>query len=125
MVPLIRFVDAVRPESESVRHLEQEVRRLLAGSEESVDLRATFRAWAENDARLQPSGELVEISKNLSQLGSIGLHALDYFRHIEPLPSGWAAEQLTAIDRMQKPQAEVMLAATRPVRLLVQALANK
>src|SRR5262249_14371624 len=41
LIDLNRFVDAVRPESESVRHLR------------SADRRTTFKLWADNDARLE------------------------------------------------------------------------
>src|SRR5262249_3116792 len=67
-IPLNRFVDAIPPESENVRHLEQDVRRLAAGGDD-LQLRSTFDRWAQNDTLLHPDGELAEISKNLSRLG--------------------------------------------------------
>ena len=42
-IPLNRFVDAVRPESESVRHLEQAVRNISSPSERA-ELEATLTA---------------------------------------------------------------------------------
>jgi hexosaminidase len=125
LVPLNRFVDAVRPESESVRRLEQEARRLAANrGGESGELSVAFTAWARNDAQLRPPAELAALSKNLSAVGSIGLLALDYFRTGQAPPDGWVAEQIQALDGMQKPEAEVILAAPRPVRLLLKALAE-
>jgi hexosaminidase len=131
-VPLNRFVDAVRPESESVRHLERDVRMLVAneenGAAEMAELRAKFSEWAENDARLQPLGELAQLSKNLSQLGSIGLRALELLRSgrpARPAPDGWVVDQILVIEKMQKPEAEVTLAAVRPVRLLLEALVQR
>src|SRR5260370_12457497 len=82
LVDLNRFVDAVRPESESVRHLEQAARGLTPA--DLAALRATMRAWVENDARLAPVagnafvGELAGLSRALSQLGASGRESLDY-----------------------------------------------
>ena len=125
LIPLNRFVDALPPESESVRRLEQDARRLAANrGDESDELRVAFTVWAKNDARLRPPAELAALSKNLSTTGSIGLLALDYLRTGQPPPDGWIAEQTQALDGMQKPEAEVILAAPRPVRLLLNALAE-
>jgi hypothetical protein len=60
LVDLNRFVDAARPESESVRRMERAARKVLAtpdgSAREAAELRATLTAWAENDARLQRKG---------------------------------------------------------------------
>ena len=125
LVPLNRFVDAIPPESQSVRRLEQEARRLVASQAgESEELNVAFTAWARNDARLRPPAELAALSKNLSRVGSIGRLALDYLRTGQAPPDGWIAEQTQALDGMQKPEAEVILAAPRAVRLLLNALAE-
>jgi hexosaminidase len=112
LVDLNRFVDAVRPESELVRRLEQ------------ADLRTMFRVWADNDRRLQREGmirELAGLSKNLAALGTIGLQALDYVESGRQAPEKWISAQKQALDEMEKPNAEVRLAAVRPVRLLLEA----
>jgi hexosaminidase len=74
-VPLNRMVDAVAPESESVRRLEK------AKPEE---LRAVFTIWRDNHARLLPLlqsnallRELIPLSENLSKAGALGLQALE------------------------------------------------
>ncbi len=120
LVPLNGFVDSVLPESESVRHLEKAVGRL-----ELAELQVAFTEWELNDARLKPAGNLVQLSKNLSILGSIGLRTLEYLRTGTAPPRGWIAEQLKVVDGIDKPEAEVNLAAVRPVRMLLQALAKK
>jgi hexosaminidase len=125
LVPLNRFVDAIPPESERVRRLEQEARRLAVNrGGESGELSVAFAAWAKNDAQLRPSAELAGLSKDLSIVGSIGLLALDYFRSGQAPPDGWIAEQIQKFDGMQKPEAEVILAAPRAVRPLLSALAE-
>jgi hexosaminidase len=109
LIDLNRFVDAVRPESESVRRLER------------ADLRATFQIWAGNDRRLEPLGiaELTTLSQNLSKLGAIGLQALDYIDNGKPAPKDWVVEQNHLLDQLAKPTAEVRLAAIALVRQLV------
>jgi hexosaminidase len=109
LIDLNRFVDAVRPESESVRRLEP------------ADLRSTFQTWAGNDRRLEPLGiaELTALSQNLSKLGAIGLQALDYIETRKPAPKEWVSEQNHLLDQLEKPTAEVKLAAVQLVRRLV------
>jgi hexosaminidase len=112
LIDLNRFVDAVRPESESVRQMEP------------ADLRAAFRLWADNDRRVERLGirELNGLSKDLSTLGAIGLQALEYAESGRPAPRQWIAEQKQLLDRMEKPNAEVKLAAVRTVRSLLGSL---
>ena len=90
-----------------------------------AELRATLTAWAQNDARLHPQGELAELSKNLSILGAIGLQTLEYLRSRQAPPNGWIEQQLAALDEMEKPAAEVKLAAVRPVRILLEAASQQ
>jgi hexosaminidase len=112
LVDLNRFVDAVRPESEFVRHLER------------ADLRTTFEVWVDNDRRMQRLGitELRSLSKNLSTLGAIGLQALDYLESGKPAPREWISEKKQLLEQMEKPNAEVRLAAVRTVRSLLGSL---
>jgi hexosaminidase len=118
LMPLNRMVDAARPESESIRALELAAKRM---SPADVDLlRETFTRWAANDARFQPLAnnnallvELEPLSKDLSYLGTAGLALL---AHTQP-PSDLDA-QLT---RIARPQAELRLAAVRPIRILLDA----
>src|SRR5207249_3916522 len=80
LVDLNRFVDAVRPESELVRHLER------------PDLRTTFQVWVDNDRRVHID-ELRSLSKNLATLGAIGLEALNYLESGKPAPPNWVSEK--------------------------------
>jgi len=117
LTPLNRLVDAARPESEPVRHL---------AAADPATLRARFREWVDNDARFQAMvdgngllAELVPLSKNLKIVGEIGLRALEYPEsHTKP-PEAWSKQQNQALDALEKPVAELILAAVRPVRNLV------
>jgi hypothetical protein len=116
-------VDAVRPESEPVRRLERAARS--DSPEARAELRVTLAAWAENDIRLHPTGELAALSKNLSILGSIGLRILEYLNAGNAPPEGWIGRQLALLSDMEKPEAEVKLAAVRPVRILLEGASQR
>jgi len=126
LIDLNRLVDTARPESEPVRHLELAAARLQPV--DLAELRATFQLWMENDARLPENALLAEakpVSRNLVETGKIGLEALRYLESQKPAPESWLAQQNHALDRMEKPVAEVVLAAVRPVRVLLHALESK
>ena len=89
---------------------------------EAAALRSAFTRWAANDARFQELAggnpllaELMPVSKDLSALGTTGLKILDSLQQGKPVPDGYGAE----LTRMEKPVAEVNLAATRPIRVLL------
>jgi hexosaminidase len=135
LVPLNRFVDAVRPESESVHAMEQAAAKVAANpgaATESRLLRDGFTEWAANDGRFQPMAEgnlllteLKPLSKDLSALGTMGLQILDYLGAGKAVPADWIATQNRELTRIQKPTVEVQLAATRPVKTLLDELARK
>jgi hypothetical protein len=65
--------------------------------------------------------ELAPLSRNLKTVGEIGLRALQYIESKTSPPADWAAQQNRTLDAMSQPVAEVVLAAVRPVRALVNA----
>jgi hexosaminidase len=127
LTPLNRFVDAARPESESVRALEQAAAKL-----EIAPLREQFTRWAVNDARFKLLAEdnallaeLKPLSQDLSALGAMGLRILTYLESRRPAPRTWLSAQAKELDRMLKPRNEVVLAAVRPVKLLLDELTRR
>jgi hexosaminidase len=133
-IPLNRLVDVVQPESESIRRLDQAAANAARGSAtpaELAELRATFTSWAENNLRLEPVAgnalieELKPLSTNLSTVGAIGLKALDRLKGGAEPPEGWIAQQTRTLDAMAGPSAEVTLAAVRPVKALLEAVAQR
>jgi hexosaminidase len=131
LVPLNRFVDTVRPESELVRAMAVAATRLAAKSAQPGDeafLREQFVRWASNDMRFQRLaegnaviGELKGLSKDLSALGETGLRLLDAFGG-KAAPASWIAQQKTEMTRLSKVQVEVILAAYRPVKILLDSI---
>jgi hexosaminidase len=135
--PLNRFVDAGRPESESVRALENAAARLAvdpAGDAgDAALLREQFTRWAANDARFQPTVgtnvllvELKPLSADLSAVGTAGLRVLDAWNSGATLPADWVAQQNTDITRMLKAYpSEVSLAGARVLKVLLDSVAPK
>ncbi len=90
-----------------------------------------FTEWRANKAQLEPLldsnfllNEAAPLSENLSKTGAIGLKALQFLESGERAPADWVAEQKQELSRMEKPIAEVVLAAVRPVRILVDAVSQ-
>ncbi len=131
--PLNRLVDAARAESVRVRRLEEGVARYLASpnlSDEAA-IRRELETWRDNHSRLESSltasyllKEAAPLSADLSRLGTMGLEALDALRARKTLGPDRAKGRLDALTLMEKPRAEVTLAAVRPVRMLVQGAAG-
>ena len=134
LTPMNRLADAARPESESVRALEAAAAKVAADPKGSLTeaalLRREFARWAANDARFQelaaesgPGGTLLEelkpLSRDLAVLGNAGLKLLDALEKGQAPAASFVAGQTKEITRMEKPVAEVNLAATRPVKVLL------
>jgi hexosaminidase len=127
LVPLNRLADAARPESESVRALELAAAKFAAdpkgATAEAAALRRAFTRWISNDARFQELAadsplltELKPLSRDLAALGTAGIKLVDAIEKGQPAGTPIAAAELT---RMKRPQAEVNLAATRPIEVLL------
>jgi hexosaminidase len=126
-VPLNRFVDAVRPESERIRSLERTARLAASDRVAMSELRAVFTDWAANDVKAAADNnsllaEVMPLSANLAATGKIGLQALELLEGGHAAPAGWVAEQNRELDRLEQPVAQTRLAAVRPVRVLLAAL---
>ena len=131
LVPLNRFVDAVPPESPVVRHLTQMAEWVAyhpaTAKAEIAELRAALTEWSANDAQMSDNfltSEIIPLSRNLSNLGSIGLRALEVLADGKSAAPDWAPRQLQAMEAMEKPVAEVQLGAIRPVRILLNAVSR-
>ena len=124
LVPLNRLVDAARPESETVRAMEVAARRRTAS--DVARLREQFTLWAANDARFHALAagnvllaEVLPVSKDLSAAGEAGFRALDYIKEGTTPPAAWMAAQNQEIARMLNGNVEVVLAAARPLKILI------
>jgi hexosaminidase len=134
-IPLNRLVDAARPESESVRRVSAILARAMAQPGEHrieiEELRRIFTEWQANSIELRPLmansfllREVAPLSEDLSRAGTIGLTALQYLESGQRAPAQWVAEQTAELTRMGEPRAEVVLAAARPVKALVESFSK-
>jgi hexosaminidase len=130
--PLNRLVDAVPLESESARRFGELVDKFVSGSCHDADaearLRAQLTAWRDNDAKLQPlaqrsflAKEVTSSSQDLSALGTIGLAALDFKGKGGP-PDDWKTQQLSVIEKVSKPKAQLLMMPAAAVERLVEAV---
>jgi hexosaminidase len=130
LTPMNRLADAARPESESVRAMELAAAKVVADPKgspaEAALLRREFARWAANDVRFQKLAvdspllaELLPLSRDLAALGNAGLKLLDALEKGQTPEAGFVAGQTKEITRMEKPAAELNLAATRPVKVLL------
>jgi len=127
---LNRMADAVRGDSAVVRSLEANVREWLRTPtpEREAAIRRVLEAWRDNDARLTPFGptssllrEFLPLSKELAQLGTAGLEAMDRLS-ARRTDAAWARGQAALLERNRHVRLEVRMAAVRPVQLLVEAV---
>jgi hexosaminidase len=126
-VPLNRLADAARPESETVRHIQE----IVGQKGDDSEIRLVLTAWSVNHSQIAPllAGNLLlrdlsTLSENLSRTGTIGLQALQYLESGQRPPLDWLAEAKQELHRMEQPHAEVVLAAVRPVGALLELISQ-
>jgi hexosaminidase len=125
--PLNRLVDAARPDSRVAREF-----AALVDTQDRAGLRTWLTLWRDNDARLRPilekSALLVEdvpVSRDLSQLGSIGLQALDFMERKKRPPEAWIDEQRKYLDGAKKLRLELSIAIVPSIQKLVEQASAK
>ena len=130
--PLIRLVDAARPESDTARRFAGLVDAYLAdasrSSKTSVQIRKLLTAWRDQHADLQPLfdnsfllKEAQPLSEDLSALADAGLDALAALDRGERLPDAWKTAQLATVERAKKPKAQLLLMVAASVQKLIEA----
>jgi hexosaminidase len=135
LTPLNRLIDAARPESAAARRFAAIVDEFVSGATKpgtEEEIRLTLAKWKDNDIPLEPLAkqsslvaEVAPVSQNLSQLGTIGLTALDYLDRGEKAPESWAMQQLQFVQQAIQPKAQVLLIVSGSVQKLIQASAGE
>lgn len=129
--PLNRLVDAVPPESETARHF-SDLAKLIAAAQASPqqlqEARNWLVLWRDNDAKLRPTlegseitGELIPVSRGLSQVAMIGLQALDDLQLHRRLDAATFQKNLQLLEAAAKPEAVLLNKIAPSVQLFVQA----
>ncbi len=135
MMPLNRAIDAARPESLPARDFGLLVDEFVSGHIKpglELQIRSKLTAWRDNEVELSALGqkssfvnELMPLSHDLSQLGSVGLQALDYIDRGEKPTDAWKAEQMQFVQQAFQPRGQVLLMVAGPVQKLIQASAGE
>ncbi|AXC11707.1 Beta-hexosaminidase [Acidisarcina polymorpha] len=126
--PLNRLVDSVPPESDYSRSINALAARAAHDASVRLELRRQFSQWRDNDARLEPYLAashlrlgLAPLSQDLSKLGVLGLAALDAIEAGKPISVDSRNEQLALVQATAAHHAELLLAVTPSVRVLIEA----
>jgi hexosaminidase len=129
--PLNHLDDAVPPESDTAREFNEIAKRIASGkatTQEWQQAREWLVLWRDNDAKLQPLlarsyliQDLVQLSRNLSEVAAIGLQALDDLRENRLVSADVRQRNIEFLEFSAKPQAVLLLMVAPPVELLVQA----
>ena len=131
---LNHLVDAVPPESMTGREFSRLVDHILAHSatsQQAAQARALLTQWQTNDVYLQSlatrselASELAPVSTMLSQVGAIGLEAVDHIEKQQPLPADRVQQMQATLKQAAYPAAALVNTAVAPVGRLVQAAAK-
>jgi hexosaminidase len=130
LVPLNRLGDAARPESEQVRRLSADAQAVVDGSDHdgsaAARLRAAFSDWRNagpGSAAIAAKNPLAEeaagVGRIVSQLGDLGLQALDLRANHQPIPPSWIADRKAILDPARVPVSEVNIATIRVIDSLL------
>ena len=133
--PMNRLVDAVPLESVEARHFAGLVDKFITAScldaVAQARLHSQLTLWRDNDADLRSLiersflvKEISASSQSLSQLGAMGLAALDFIAKHQPAPEDWKAEQLASLQEIQRPKAQLLLIPAPAIQKLVEAAAG-
>lgn len=125
---LNQLVDAIPPESDQARQMNALAQRAVHDSAVRDELRKRLLRWRDNDARLQPylavsalREPLVPLSRGLSELGALGLFALDAIESARPVTADLRKQQLARVEELAAPHAELYLVVTPAIRALIEA----
>ena len=135
LTPLDQITDALPPDPPLRHNLESRMRAYLqapaARKQEEGELVALFDAWVAAEPgilRLMTASPLLAPvtpkALQFTELGTAGLEAISYLSSGMPARPGWKAAKLAVLDEAEKPQALVRFTVMKPLRDLVNAVAD-
>jgi hexosaminidase len=131
MTPLIRLVDAARPESRQARKFRDMVDRYLADplvfTTERDTLREWLSKWRDNHEALKPIleespllNEIIPLSEDAAALAEAGFQALEYIAEDQEAPLSFVEKVLPLLNPPRKPEHELLIMIAPGVEKLVQ-----
>jgi len=135
LTPLNQMADALPPDPPSHHNFEALTRAYLQDpatrTQEKAELVADFNTWiVAGPGTLQliaGSPQLAKIkgrAHQLAELGTLGLEAISYLSSGLPAGARWKAGKFAVISEAEKPQALVRFTVIKPLRDLVNAVAE-
>jgi hypothetical protein len=131
MTPLIRLVDAARPESDKAREFRKMVDGYLADAPEFKANRDTIgewlRLWRDNHAALEPVlaespllNEIIPLSQDVAALAELGMEALEYTGKNQRAPLSLVDEVHPLLNPPSKPEHELLIMIAPGIEKLIQ-----
>lgn len=129
LTPLVRLVDAARPESLGARRFNLLAKQYAQGPRTSLgtaELRRQLIAWRDQEETLAGKNtglmaDVAAVSPDLAAIARIGLAAMNAVDAGKSLEPEWRTQSLAALDKATKARAMVLLPAVAGVRSLVDA----
>ncbi len=135
LMPLNQVVDAAHPESVEARRFSALVNAFVSGQIKpgsEAQIRAMLSKWRDNDGKLRPLMEksallqdVAPLSQDLASLAAAGLQALDYLASGDKAPQDWKTQQISFVQQIFLPKAQLLLMVAGPVQRLIQASAGE
>ncbi|HEV2765496.1 MAG TPA: family 20 glycosylhydrolase [Pyrinomonadaceae bacterium] len=134
--PLTRLVDAAAPDPRAAREFASAVAALVDDAPRFQSRRERVRAFLEEWRGVQPAvrvladrsplmRDAVPLADSLSEMGAVGLEALQYLSHAGAPPLGWREERLALLERVARTPSEVDFPILPALRQLVHAAAEQ
>jgi hexosaminidase len=139
LTPLNQIADALPPDPPSRHNFELLMRTYLqdpaARRQEGAELVAEFNAWIAAEPGIlrliAGSPQLAQAKLRALQLTELGTVGIEAVSHLSsglasglPAPAGWKAQKLAVLDEAEKPQALLRFTVVKPLRDLVNAVAE-
>jgi len=134
--PLVRLVDAARPDSRAAREFAHAVGGLVDDAPRFLSRRERVRAFLEEWRAVQPAvrvmadrsplmRDAVPLADDLAAMSAAGLEAVQYLSAGGAPPLGWREERLALLDRVARTPSEVDFPVLPAFRQLVHAAAEQ
>ena len=135
LTPLDLLVDALPPDPPSRHNFELLVRAYLQNpdgrAQSQAELNTDFNGWISSEpgilnlmAGSPLLGQAEPRVQQLGELGKVGLEAVSFLSSGLPAAAGWKAARLAVLDEAEQPQALVRFTVLKPLRDLVNAVAE-
>lgn len=132
MTPLIRLVDAARPESHQARKFEDMVEEFLADAPDyqinREDIRNRLAEWRDNHRVLKPVledssllEEIIPLSEDVNAVSAAGLQAMNYIEEGQEAPLSWLDSVLSILSPPRKPEHECIIRIVPAIQRLTEA----